>query len=198
MAASLYLIIPPARALPETAPTLKKMLAATPVAALLVCRGETPEAEYATGVAALAKVAQAADCAVLIEGAPSLAKRLGVDGLHVTAVSAAAKAAASALKPAMIVGVGGVGSRHEAMTLGELDLDYIMFGPLSGAIDAASRELAGWWAETMEVPGVLSDPEAVTIDAAGCEFFAVGESIWSAADPVAALGAVAAALEAGR
>jgi thiamine-phosphate pyrophosphorylase len=82
------------------------------------------------------------------------------------------------------------------MDRGELSPDYILFGPLSGASSPADRELAGWWAETMEIPGVFSDPAATaaTADAAGCEFLALSESLWSAADPPAVLAAIAARL----
>jgi thiamine-phosphate pyrophosphorylase len=58
------------------------------------------------------------------------------------------------------------------MRQGELGIDYILFGPLSGSISPEAREMAQWWAQTMEIPSVLSDPGASTqsYDAAGCEF----------------------------
>jgi thiamine-phosphate pyrophosphorylase len=58
------------------------------------------------------------------------------------------------------------------MQKGEEGIDYILFGPLSGPISPSERELARWWAETMEVPSVLSDPEAdlENFAAEGCEF----------------------------
>ena len=71
---------------------------------------------------------------------------------------------------------------RQAMEAGELDIDYVFFGPLSGPIEPAARELARWWAETMTVPSVLSDPLAdlATADAEGCEFIALGEKLWTA------------------
>ena len=97
---------------------------------------------------------------------------LGADGLHVTAGIKAVKEAIAALKPDLIVGVGGVTSSDDAMRQGELGIDYILFGPLSGSISPEARDMAQWWAQTMEIPSVLSDPRASTqsYDAAGCEF----------------------------
>ena len=109
---------------------------------------------------------------MLVEGEPGLVRLLGADGLHVPGGVSAVKAAVSALKPDLIVGVGDIRSRDDAMDKGELGVDYILFGPLSGSISAPEREMAQWWAETMEIPSVLSDPEAspANYDAGDCEF----------------------------
>ena len=98
---------------------------------------------------------------------------LGADGIHISGADVAAtREAVQSLRPKLIVGVGDVTSRDEAMSLGELEVDYILFGPLSGATTPATREMARWWAETMEIPSVLSDPQASfdAFDAEGCEF----------------------------
>jgi thiamine-phosphate pyrophosphorylase len=102
----------------------------------------------------------------------------------------------AAVKSDLIVGAGAVLSRHDAMVKGELGPDYIMFGPLSDATRAETRDMAVLWAETMEVPSVLSDPAvtAATADAGGCEFLALSTSLWQAADPAAELAAIAARL----
>ena len=84
------------------------------------------------------------------------------------------------------------------MSKGELGPDYIFFGPLSGARDPEQREMARWWAESMEIPGVLSDPRATveTATSEGGEFIALGESLWAAPEGVTArLGAIAKVLE---
>lgn len=197
MIAELYLVAPPDVGAAAFGDSLKRVLAVATVAALLLPRGTRAAADYEAFVAAVAPVAQGAGCAVLVEGEPALVRRLGVDGVHVEGSLAAARAAVAALKPDFIVGAGGITSRHDAMSKGELGLDYIMFGPLSGAIDPPLRELAGWWAQTMEIPGVLSDPAATaaTADASGCEFLALSASVWTSADPAAAVAAIAARLE---
>jgi thiamine-phosphate pyrophosphorylase len=120
----------------------------------------------------VASDARAAGAAVLIEGEPATVRALKADGLHVAGGIAAVRAAVEALKPDFIVGAGDVRSRHDAMQKAEAGIDYILFGPLSGPISPTERELARWWAETMEIPSVLSDPEADLdrFDAEGCEF----------------------------
>ena len=178
MAPKLFLIAPADAAAQDFTGTLGRILAQTEVSALLLPRGTRPENAYKDFVKAVAPAAQAAGCAVLIEGEPGLVRMLGADGLHVTGGADAAREAIAALQPAAIVGVGDVHSRHDAMTAGELGADYVMFGPLSGPISAADREMAGWWAETMEIPSVLSDPEASLeqFAAAGCEFIGLNAS----------------------
>jgi thiamine-phosphate pyrophosphorylase len=151
----------------------------SPVPALLLPRGQRDERRYKELVKAVLPQAQAAGTAVLIEGEPGLVRTLGADGLHVSGDAGAVREAVAALKPQLIVGAGGIGSRDAAMTAGELGVDYILFGPLSGSISAAQRDLAQWWAETMEVPGVLSDPAADpgNYDAAGCEFIGLALTV---------------------
>jgi thiamine-phosphate pyrophosphorylase len=196
MVPELYLIAPADAAAEAFAAPLQRILANTTISALLLPRGNRAENAYRSFVKTIAPVAQAVGCAVLIEGEPGLVRTLGADGLHVTGPAAAVKAALAALKPDFIVGAATDGTRDDAMGKGELGLDYIMFGPISGAIAPAVRELAGWWAETMEIPGVLSDPEAAatTIAPPGCEFLALSDSVWQASDPAAAIAAIGARL----
>ena len=172
MAPQIFLISPADAAAAAFASALAPILARSGASALLLRRGEQPENAYEALVKAVAPIAQAQGCAVLIEGEPGLARTLGADGLHVAGGPNAVKEAIAALKPALIVGAGGVHSRHDAMVLGELGADYILFGPLSGTIADAEREMARWWSTTMEIPGVLSDPQAdiESYDAEGCEF----------------------------
>lgn len=192
----LYLITPP-DAEPERFPaTLMAVLNAAEFSALLVARGAMDDAAYAKLAAAAINVGQGAGCAVLIENDAALARRLGADGVHVTTGAAALKAAIAALKPAMIVGAGNLHSRHDAMTAGELEIDYVFFGPIDGQPDAAAAELAEWWAQTFEIPAVLSQPDAAaeTVDARGAEFLALSQSLWSTAEPAKAMQAIATTL----
>ena len=172
MTHQIYLIAPPDVPAARLAPALAAALAREPAAAVLLPRGLRSERDYRELVTAVAPAAQATGAAVLIEGEPGLVRMLKADGLHVTGGPRAIAEATAALKPDFIVGAGNLKTRHAAMDAGEAGVDYVLFGPLSGHIAAAERELAGWWAETMEIPGVLSDPQATReeFDAAGCEF----------------------------
>ena len=172
MSAQLFLIVPPHADPAETLAALEQIAATTEIPALLLRRGDMAENAYKSLVKTIAPRAQALGAAVLIEGEPGLVRLLGADGLHVSGGVKAVRDAIAALKPDLIVGAGDIGSRHDAMQKGELDIDYILFGPLSGAISESQREMARWWAETMEIPSVLSDPGAgiERYDAEGCEF----------------------------
>jgi len=172
MSVDLFLIAPADIAAETLGPALEATFAERDVAALLLPRGTLGENAYKALVKSVAPAAQKAGAAVLIEGEPGLVRLLGVDGLHVTDGIEAVREAVAALKPQLIVGVGDIHSRDDAMSQGELEVDYILFGPLSGAISPDAREMARWWAETMEIPSVLSDPAAdyAGYDAAGCEF----------------------------
>lgn len=192
MAPQLYLITPE-NPEPEQFPRqLMAVLSGPDIAALLVRRGTLGEEAYADLGERIIQIGQAAGAAVLLEDDAALARRLGADGVHVTSGGTKAiRAAIDLIKPDGIVGVGNIRSRHDAMSFGELDVDYVMFGPLGGPADTAAAELARWWAETFEVPAVHSDPalDTATFGATGAEFVALSDCIWKASDPAAALDA---------
>jgi thiamine-phosphate pyrophosphorylase len=198
MPSQIFLVAPPDADPTRFVTALRSALDAAEVSALLIPRGTHDDASYKALVKAVLPWAQGADCAVLIEGEPGDVKALGADGLHVAGSAQAVKDAIAVLKPSMIVGAGSDGTRHDAMSKGELAVDYILFGPLSGPIDPPTRDMAAWWAETMEIPSVLSDPQAQpdTVSTEGCEFVGLGESLWQAsAGPDKAMAAIAARLE---
>jgi len=196
MAAQLFIVTPASADLEAFPAVLMAVLAAAEVSAILVRRGERTEAEYATLASAVINVGQGAGCAVLVEDDPALAKRLGADGVHVSAGPDAVKAAVKALKPAMIVGAATATTRHDAMAMGEMDVDYIFFGPLDGATEPAANELALWWADTFEIPAVLSDPAATPeiANILAVEFVALSTSLWTD-QPVATAARFATAME---
>lgn len=173
MSAEIFLIAPTETAPDHLLEALRTTLDQQEVAALLLPRGQLAENAYKALAKQVVPLAQSKGAAVLVEGEPGLVRLLGADGLHVHSDDIKAiKEAIAALKPNLIVGVGGVESRDDAMRIGETGVDYILFGPLSGPISAETREMAQWWAETMEIPSVLSDPEAgpASYDAGACEF----------------------------
>lgn len=176
LSTQIYLVMPRQGAAGDLLPRLSAALATHAVAAVLVQRGERPEAAYKTLVKSLRDPVHQAGAALLIEGEPGFVRLLGADGLHVTGGTGAVREAIETLRPEFIVGAGDVRTRHDAMAKGELEIDYILFGPLSGSISDESREMARWWAETMEIPSVLADPEAdlADLDPGLCEFIGVG------------------------
>ena len=196
-APQLYLMTPPDAEPARFERVLMATLSGPQVAALLVRRGTQDDEAYAVLAARLVEIGQAAGAAVLVEDDSALAGRIGADGVHVTqGGTEAIRAASAALKPDGIVGVGNIRSRHDAMSFGELDVDYLLFGALDGDPDPQAVELAQWWAETFEVPAILSNPAADPAQALAstAEFVGLGDAIWRAENPAAALAAFARAL----
>jgi thiamine-phosphate pyrophosphorylase len=189
MVAQLFLVTPQEAEPAAFAATLARVVANADIAALLVCRHDRDAETYRRLVEAVLPVAQAAGCAVIVEDDAALARETAADGVHVTGGLRSVRETVALAKPGLIVGAGPVATRHEAMSIGELDVDYIFFGDLAAPASEQSRDLAAWWAQTFEVPAVLSgDADA---DAAGCEFLALGEALWSGAEPPEVLAAKA-------
>jgi thiamine-phosphate pyrophosphorylase len=97
------------------------------------------------------------------------------------------------LKGERILGVGGLRSKDDAMSMGEAGVDYLLFGePRAGGAPPpleAVAERAGWWAEIFETPCVAFAPtlDAVPrLAATGAEFVALGEAVWAHPDGPAA------------
>jgi thiamine-phosphate pyrophosphorylase len=193
MTTRLYLITPALADASAFAPKLEAALDAGDVASLLVrlAAGADPKRV----VAPLLDIAAARDVALLIEDDPRLAARLGADGVHV-AFDAVAEPVAS-FKGQRIVGAGGVGLRDDAMAAGEAGADYVMFGEEEGASPEATLERVEWWAPIFETPcvayaGTLEGVAALAT--AGADFVALGEAVWDAPDPAAAVAAARRAL----
>lgn len=183
----LYLATPvvddPAALLAE----LPALLAAVDVAALLVRLKETDQRTMISRIKALAPVVQNAGAALLVDGHPDIVARSGADGAHLAGIAALEEAMPS-LKPDRIAGVGGLETRHESMSAGEMGADYVLFGepdvkgqrPSSQAI----AERLDWWAELFEPPCVgfaVTFEEAHDFAASGADFVLVGDLVW--ADP---------------
>ena len=196
---SLYLITPPVSDAGGFAPVLEAALDAGVVACVLLKLDARDEGTSKKIVRTLAALAQERGAALLIENDPQLAIRAGADGAHIgTTADDRDQQLAEAirkLKPDSIVGAGRLKSKDDAMSAGEKDIDYVMFGepaPDGYTPDAAQTvERVGWWAEIFNVPVVgyaatLDDVEAIV--RAGAEFVALGPAVWDdARGPAAAV-----------
>jgi thiamine-phosphate pyrophosphorylase len=148
-----------------------------------------------SAIKALAPAIQNAGAALLLDGHVELVARSGADGAHLTGIAAFEEALPS-LKPDRIAGVGGLATRHDSMTAGELGADYVLFGEPDArgqrpSMEAIAERL-GWWAELFEPPCVgfaASREEAYAFAAAGADFVLVGDFVW--ADPRGASAALA-------
>jgi thiamine-phosphate pyrophosphorylase len=196
MPAQLFLIVPSEAQPDHVQRALLAMLAGSEVAAMLIERGERTPEDYETLVQALIPAAQQAGTAVLIEGEPGLVRRLGADGLHAAGDIEALRAALQELKPDLIVGARATALRDDAMRFGELEVDYLFFGPETANAEMTAQEMAEWWAETMEIPCVLGARglSAEQLVHTNCEFIAVRD-VWDDPDPAEALRVLTSGLE---
>ena len=200
-APGLYLISPVLADPSGFAALLNAALDAADVAALLLRLASADEGTLIKRAKAVAGAAQARGVAVLLDGRPDLVARARADGVHTTGLAAFTEAAEQ-LKPDGIVGAGGLLSRHDAMQAAEQGADYVMFGEPDeqGARPgfAAIEERVAWWAEVFEAPCVGyagAVEEVAPLVAAGADFVALGDWLWSEPEKLPAmLGGVARAL----
>src|SRR5882757_1784914 len=193
-APQLYLVTPPIGDADRFATTLRAALGAADIAAVLLRLEPAGERELTNRAKVLANVVQPTGAALMLDAHADIAARAGADGAHLSGLEAF-QAAVDGIKPARIAGCGGLHSRDDAMVAGER-ADYVMFGEPEA--DGSRPSFGGildrvvWWAELFEVPCVAY---AATLDevaqfaAAGCDFVAIGGSIWD--DPRGPAAAVA-------
>jgi len=147
------------------------------------------------------EAAHARDVAVVIDNHLILAERLGLDGVHLTDGARSVRKARKDLGADAIVGAFCGTSRHEGMSAGEAGADYVALGPIGattlGDGSSAEFDLFQWWSDVIEVPVIAEGAltaELVARFGPVTDFFAIGEEIWAADDPVAALKALLAPL----
>lgn len=184
----LYLVTPPLAGADAIVKDLGPALEAGDVACVLLrlAARDEAEAEAKKIIRIVGETAARHDVAVLVDGPPGLAARAGADGVHVRGVGDGLREALDGLKPERIVGCGGLKLRDDAMQAGEAGVDYVMFGEPTHdgwvpPLDDTLERLA-WWAEIFNVPCVgyaarLDDVAALV--AAGADFVALGEWVWS-------------------
>ena len=117
--------------------------------------------------------------ACLVEGNTALAAAIEADGAHLDSL-AALKGALPALRPHGIAGVGGLRTKHDAMSAGESGADYVMFGEPDNIGRRqpfeSTLERADWWVQLFEPPCVAYAQTLEEVDAlvlAGADFIAV-------------------------
>ena len=176
--------------------SLPDVLAGADIAAVLVRLQPADPRSMISRVKALAPAIQNAGAALLLDNQVEIVARAGADGAHLTGVKALEEALPG-LKPDRIAGVGGLATRHDSMTAGELGADYVLFGEPDRdgrrpSMDAIAERLA-WWAELFEPPCVghaATREEVYEFARAGADFVLIGDLVW--ADPRGAATALAA------
>ena len=186
----LYLLTPQLSEAESFLPQLEAALDAGDVACVLLRCASADEGTVKKIAKALLPVLQKRDAALLVESDPALATRTGADGVHLRVTSETDEEkledAIERLKPDRIVGTGGIKTKHDSMTIGEMDVDYIMFGDPApdGWVPPLEQvtERVSWWTEIFTIPCVGYAPrleDVATIAQTGADFIAVGDAIWS-------------------
>jgi thiamine-phosphate pyrophosphorylase len=167
---------------------LADLLKAADIAAVLLRLKPSDPRTLISRIKALAPVIQDRGAALLLDGQVDLVARGGADGAHLSGLGAFEEAL-PALKPDRISGVGGLTTRHDSMTAGELGADYVLFGePDENGQRPSTQAICDrlqWWDEVFELPsvgfaGTLEEVGAFT--AAGADFILAGDFIWSASE----------------
>lgn len=194
-ARGLYLVTPLIEDAAGFSGALRDAVQAAEIAAVLLRLKDAGERELINRIKVLTAIVQDNGAALILDGHPDLAARAGADGAHLTGIEAFS-AAVDNLKPARIAGCGGLKSRDDAMTAGERGADYVMFGePKPDGYRPALEtivERVEWWAQLFTVPcvGFAGKPDEIgPLIAAGADFVALGDSVWS--DPRGPAAAVA-------
>ncbi len=187
----LCLVTPRAIAPDVAAERLEAALAGGDVASLIVTAEPTDPERLQTLASRLVPIAQASGTAVLIHNDTRIAGRVKADGVHVDNGPADLAEAIRSFRPQRIVGAGGIRSRHEALDVGEIGPDYVLFGRLDGDtwpdIFPQALDLAEWWSELVEIPAIVMGGNTVSSVVAardaGIEFVALSRAVFDAEDP---------------
>jgi thiamine-phosphate pyrophosphorylase len=152
----------------------------------------------------LQRICADAGTAFIVNDSMSLAKRLGADGVHLGQKDGDVREARALLGPAAQIGVTCHDSRHLAMEAGEAGADYVAFGAFYPTTTKPSDyrptpAILSWWSTLFEIPcvaiGGITPDNAAPLVAAGADFIAVCQAVWSAADPAEAVRQFGAVLE---
>lgn len=190
----LYLLTPTEFELSDFPGKLAAALDSVEIACLRLSLATRDEDRIARAADACREVAHACDVPLVIENHYRMVERLGLDGVHLTDGARSVRKVRKELDKDSVVGAYCGASHHEGMSAGEAGADYIAFGPLTAGLTGdgtvAERETFEWWSQVIELPVVAEGgltPEVIRDLAPVTDFFALGDEIWGAEDPVEAL-----------
>ncbi|MEM6711707.1 MAG: thiamine phosphate synthase [Pseudomonadota bacterium] len=167
-------------------------LAGGDIACLLIDDEVTDERAFHATMQPYVETAQSTNIAVLIRNDTRMAGRLDVDGVHLNDAKTLDLDDQRALhERGLIVGCGGLNTRHKVLETGEREVDYLFFGRTDRPIEAdthpKTKTLSLWSAQMMAVPSVAlagaSNEAFLELAEGGVEFIAVREQVWNAENP---------------
>lgn len=170
-----------------SADQLKKILSAGDVASIILHTTEEDENAFQKRAEPLVASAQALGAAVIVDSNSRIAGRIGADGMQFGQDPQALADAIDKFSPKFMVGAANVKTRHNALVIGEMQPDYLMFGKPGGDTRPEPHpkniDLGNWWSSMVEIPCIVlggSDLESVvTVAKSGAEFVAVNAAIFA-------------------
>ncbi len=188
------LITPPAFDLDVYPDLLASVLDSADIACVRLSLASKDQDLIARAADACRLVSHARDVAIVIDTHLLLVERLGLDGIHLPDGARSVRKARKDLGSDAIIGTFGGVTRHEGISAAEAGADYVAFGPVGattlGDGAQAAFDLFEWWSEMIEVPVIAEGAlTAELVEQLGpvTDFFGIGQEIWGAEDPVAAL-----------
>lgn len=162
------------------------------------------EVTFQQRAAGLVEIAHRFDIAAMVVADTQIAGRVKADGIHVETGRTDAQAILEKFSDTMMVGVGGIKTRHDALETGEIRPDYVFFGRIGYDLKPEPHPrnltLAEWWAELVEVPSITmagAEMASVAVVAqTGTEFVALSQLVFGEGiDPAEAVAEANAILE---
>lgn len=183
----LVLITPDIKDIAVLEDTVSSALRGGDVASVIIPQLDLGEHDFQNVASVLVPIIQKAGAAALIAGDSRVMGRCKADGLHVTGNADDLYDAVERFSPEKIVGGGNAKDRHNSLSMGDTQPDYLFFGKLDGDIKSEPHpkniKLGQWWSEFVEIPCVVmggSDIEAaLEIAEVGCDFLALNSAIFS-------------------
>lgn len=181
----LILIVPPE----TSSDDVEAALSGGDVASVILPQYGDDDRSFQDRAAAVGRITQDAGAAFIVAGDSRVAGRVGADGIHVEVKPSELSEIVEKAAGRMIVGCGGMKTRHDALEAGEAGPDYLFFGKFGYDTkpQAHPRNLAlgQWWAEMVEIPGIVmagSDLQSV-VDVAetNADFVAVAQAVFGSA-----------------
>lgn len=189
----LYLVSPLEFDLETFSARLAEILDTVDIACFRLAMATRDEGKLGKAADALREICHARDVAIVIEDHISLAETHGLDGVHFSDASKSVRKARATLGEDAIIGVNGRASSHSGMSAGEAGADYVCFGPVVASAledEIAEFDLFEWWSQMIEIPVVAEgglSADMITKLSPVTDFFAIGDEIWRAENPVEAL-----------
>lgn len=141
----------------------------------------------------LVEAVQNLNIAVLISDDVATMNILLADGVQIGSEIAHFKSVRQALGERFIIGAYIGSSRHDAMSFGELDADYVAFGPdyddqIEDKTNQQVIDLVTWWQEMFSIPAIAylnaqENIEKITFVKEYPDFVALLPNFWSIDNP---------------